>query len=603
MKIFWLALIVSLLLPPAYADDLTVGDIGTTGEEPTAICSADLDENGIPDTAVIGTVSKATTFGTSYSWTKQVQSVNAVTAVDLDSDGYMDEVVVAGKDIVAVASNGDELWRAKGYLGHSVLGADLDGDGYSDEVVVGCWNKVAAFDSSGESLWNYTDITGNVKALALTKYYIIAGAGKMVYAIKFDGDIKWGKAVSKTVIGLAAVDFEGTGTPDGVIVAGYGDSKVSIEAFTMYGAKKDWSIAEQYHDETVKPKMFSVDKYSRGKLDYALLNLDLGVYWVSTTGSLQKIQINYPNALSPIDFDGDGILDDVIIGTRVSSDSRGKVYAYSGIGQSIGSNNQSGADMITAVDYDFDGNADDAIAVSKFDKKVYFIISQVTDTTTSTPTTTAPPTTTPAPTTTAPPTTTPAPTTTAPPTTGGISVDLGADQSVVEGTEVTLTASATPRTSDGIIVNYLWTESGNLLKTGAENTLTKVFEKGTHEVKVLVLDNAGATADDTVNITVTATGTGNASAGDSDSDGWKDELEVQMGTDPDNPDTDEDGIIDSEDPNPLVPGGKGSLLGGLSTPIKVVIGLVITGGVIIAIIVIREKILDMLWDRNQDWGE
>ena len=38
---------------------------------------------------------------------------------------------------------------------------------------------------------------------------------------------------------------------------------------------------------------------------------------------------------------------------------------------------------------------------------------------------------------------------------------------------------------------------------------------------------------------------------DSDEDGWSDINELLKGTDPDNPDTDGDGIIDSLDPYPL----------------------------------------------------
>ncbi|MCK5252055.1 MAG: hypothetical protein KAQ96_03865, partial [Thermoplasmata archaeon] len=38
---------------------------------------------------------------------------------------------------------------------------------------------------------------------------------------------------------------------------------------------------------------------------------------------------------------------------------------------------------------------------------------------------------------------------------------------------------------------------------------------------------------------------------DSDEDGWPDVIETMVGTDPYNPDTDGDGILDSIDPTPL----------------------------------------------------
>jgi hypothetical protein len=250
----------------------------------------------------------------------------------------------------------------------------------------------------------------------------------------------------------------------------------------------------------------------------------------------------------------------------------------------------------------FDGKANDAIFASSFDKRAYSVItSGVSDTTTATAPVTTTPTTTAAPSTTAPPTTTAAPGATVPPTAaGGISVDLGPDQTVVEGVEVTLTASATPSTSTGVIVTYIWTEGDLIL--GQEGTLKKVFDKGTHEINVVVTDNVGQKANDTVIITVGAVGTG--TAGDSDSDGWNDALEIQMGTDPHNPDTDGDGIIDSKDPNPLVAGSSGSILGEVpSILITIIKWVVIIGGGIVAIIFIREKILDMMWERNKDWSE
>lgn len=50
-----------------------------------------------------------------------------------------------------------------------------------------------------------------------------------------------------------------------------------------------------------------------------------------------------------------------------------------------------------------------------------------------------------------------------------------------------------------------------------------------------------------------ATGGGGGTPQDSDNDGWSDITEMLEGTDPNNPDTDGDGIIDSEDPFPLDP--------------------------------------------------
>ncbi len=59
---------------------------------------------------------------------------------------------------------------------------------------------------------------------------------------------------------------------------------------------------------------------------------------------------------------------------------------------------------------------------------------------------------------------------------------------------------------------------------------------------------------------------------DSDGDGWSDEKEKIMGTNPYSRDTDGDGIVDSADPNPLVPEKK---MPGF-TSLALLIGLVVS---------------------------
>jgi hypothetical protein len=78
-------------------------------------------------------------------------------------------------------------------------------------------------------------------------------------------------------------------------------------------------------------------------------------------------------------------------------------------------------------------------------------------------------------------------------------VDAGADQSALEGTNVTLSATATD--SDGSIVSYIWSEGVATLSNVA--TFNKSdFSVGMHTIICTVIDNEGAMASDTVNITI-----------------------------------------------------------------------------------------------------
>lgn len=538
MKFVILALIV-LINVQAVSADFIVGGLSTLGGDPTSIAAFDSDSNGVPDSAVIGTTSKAVASGMA-SWVVFVSSVGGVASFDHDKNGYMNGVVIAGSDIVAVDASGSELWRIEdGCLGKSAVAADLDGDDFKDEVVVGCWDKIIAFDSDGTELWNLTDLAeNNVKNLILTEEYIIGSSLRFLYFISLSKTYPTLKTVSQidNVLAISPIDLEGSGTLNGVVVIKKkgDDNYAKVNAYSMYGEDQEWSISK-YHESNIDVSASPYAKDSRRVedhviKDYVVFNVEEGVFCVNNKGATTEIGSVYnPSAVAPVDFDGDGIHDDVIVSTG-SASSAGKLYGYSAYGQRIEYYNQSGGTRIVAVDMNFDGKANDAIVAAAYDKRAYSIISTASDTTTSSaPVTTPPPPTTtaaPAATTAAPVTTTPAATTAAP------------------------VATTVPPTN------------------------------------------------------ASTAGTGNASATDTDFDGWPDALEIQMGTDPNNPDTDGDGILDAKDPNPLVAGSSGSIMdsvpGVLFTAIK---WIVIIGGGIIALIYIREKILDFMWERNKDWSE
>ncbi len=81
--------------------------------------------------------------------------------------------------------------------------------------------------------------------------------------------------------------------------------------------------------------------------------------------------------------------------------------------------------------------------------------------------------------------------------------DAGADQTVSEGEEVTLDASASSD-PDGTIVAYEWKEGLTVLST--EMTFGQVFSVGMHTITLTVTDDEGATGTDTVDIDVSPLG-------------------------------------------------------------------------------------------------
>lgn len=82
------------------------------------------------------------------------------------------------------------------------------------------------------------------------------------------------------------------------------------------------------------------------------------------------------------------------------------------------------------------------------------------------------------------------------------SANAGADQTVNQGSAVTLNASSSSD-SDGTIASYSWTEGSNVLSTNASFTKSD-FSVGTHNITLTVTDNDGATSSDNVSIIVNA---------------------------------------------------------------------------------------------------
>jgi hypothetical protein len=350
IKVLFILIIVSLFLPQVYAG-IAVSELGSLGAVPTAICAVDFNRDGVPDTAVIGTVSKAVAYG-SYTWEIPLSGVNAITVADLDGDGYLNEVIIVGKDVIAADSGGGEIWRIPSLRGYSASAADLNGDGYKNEVVVGAWNKIAAFDENGNELWNHSEITGNVNNLAVTDDYIFAGVRTTLLRFDFHGALRWSKVLPENIIALAPIDIDSTGKLDGVIVVSWdGESRAYARAFDVYGTEKSLKFERPGYEGETGVVIYPLDKYSRGKLDHAAFNLDDGIFWVTSKGTAGSITGVRRMGFGPADFDGDGIADDIIAGKDATERKAGEIHAISAYGVVLATSNTSGGSKIVAVDF------------------------------------------------------------------------------------------------------------------------------------------------------------------------------------------------------------------------------------------------------------
>lgn len=114
---------------------------------------------------------------------------------------------------------------------------------------------------------------------------------------------------------------------------------------------------------------------------------------------------------------------------------------------------------------------------------------------------------------------------------------------MIQGTSVPLDGSGS--TDNYGIEAYAWTFAAN----GAPQVLRLVREvfafrqAGTYTIRLLVTDLAGNTAEDTAVIEVVPA--------DTDADGVRDDEEITKGWDPHDADSDDDGLLDGADADPL----------------------------------------------------
>jgi len=148
------------------------------------VAIGDFDKDGDDDVAAIegsqGSYGKLQVFvgdngSLIFKTTSFTSDVRSLTAVDLNHDGFRDEIVIGqdgniwayrwnGTYGVELNTTGDEIWKV-GQPADSIFEIatiDLDNDGYVDEIIAGDRGSsvgpgyIWAFNETGDYLWNFT---------------------------------------------------------------------------------------------------------------------------------------------------------------------------------------------------------------------------------------------------------------------------------------------------------------------------------------------------------------------------------------------------------------------------------------------------------------
>jgi hypothetical protein len=444
--------------------------------------------------------------GPSQIWSVSNPNIRAgnsdgvVIAADIDGDGRSSDVIAGAKGVYAINA-GTVLWNfdASGGSIFSLALVDLDGDGTANEIVAGGHGIVYAMDENGISLWNFSEISKSavesVSSIDLNEdgvgEGVLLSAAKSFYVLDSEGGRVWNKLASDNVYSVISADFDNDGYMNDIVV-GSGDGNVT--AFNSEGQHL-WGYYA-YVDPGNKIRLYPADLSETGIFGNVIINADT-VHGLNSVGTRAWSGTHVGSAVAQIDFNGNGKMEGVLTGTS------NNIYAIGPSGQQVGyyllPNNEkkapynvTGATAISAADLDGDGYLDDVFGVSN---GAYFALEHTTDAP-------APAATTPAEETPEPEET---PDTTPAETPKDVTVSLGDDRVVTEGTVVTLVAEATASLSTGKIVTYVWTEGTDLLTNEIDkNSYGKVFSVGEHVIKVVVTDDTGASSSDTVKVTVTA---------------------------------------------------------------------------------------------------
>ncbi|NOZ95496.1 MAG: VCBS repeat-containing protein, partial [Acidobacteria bacterium] len=189
---------------------------------------------------------------------------------------------------------------------------------------------------------------------------VIYGASTSLKALSKSGSLRWSRLLSDYVGAIGAADLDGDGVLDDV-VAGTLDG--NITAFDSSGVMK-WDYWKTFSSSDGRISICPIDADYDGARDEVLFNGIVPIVFTAT-GAIKFMGSGfvYAKGVSPVDFDGDGILDDVIAGTT------NNLYAFNAAGSKLKIDGQdkynaTGAEAIVAVDLDGDGLRNDLIVAS-----------------------------------------------------------------------------------------------------------------------------------------------------------------------------------------------------------------------------------------------
>ncbi len=369
--------------------------------------SVDLNGDGVLSEIAVGSwgILYAITSAGTPQWEYPIESGSpeSISNVDLDLDGVPETVLVgAGKILYVLNSQGKLVWtKSAPEAIHSVLSADIDSNGYMNDIVIASADgNISVFDASGKSRWSYKVPVSAGKKLELFavdldstgKKNAIVVKAATVYAFLPNGNKRWTFGVGADAI--TPLDFNSDGKFEG-IVAG---STSKIYAIDYKGRQVGYyptdSTTQSPYNMTGANVLIPVDLDGDGFLD------DL----MGVSGNTIFALKHKSTAPSPgiVDADGDGLTDEDET-ARGSDPNKADTDAD---GWDDGQEVSAGTDPLNK-DTDGDGIWDPQ------DGNPLEPPETTPAPTTPAPTTTLPPTTLPptttAPTTTAPPTTTPPP--------------------------------------------------------------------------------------------------------------------------------------------------------------------------------------------------
>ncbi len=370
--------VLSVLLPAAYAEELTeefakdytsVSYATVSGE--AYFSYIDSEGDGSIDAVVVGDSAtgnvRIVKFGTSEIFKSFKVTLGSTFALaTITVKGSPSKIVIGSKYLEVYDSEGKLLWENK-TLPSSVFSiaiADLNRDGNEDEIAVGLMDRILAFDKDGALLWE-KEIYGradNLVALDLNedgvRESLAVSEGDLLSLLSPEG-----RQINKfereyfnyRIVKVGAVDLNRDGYLSEIIVIDSGG-----EVFAFNRSDMIWKSEVNYESGT-NLKIFQLDKGN----DIFILSSSL--YRFFPDGERQFYYIGKFRDAVAIDFSGDGRTESIVMGKS------GEIYAirngkqvgyYLEDDEKISPYNRTGARALTPFDYDGDGVLDDLLVVN-----------------------------------------------------------------------------------------------------------------------------------------------------------------------------------------------------------------------------------------------